>query len=75
LNQVGERGLIAPFGEPRHYAVMHPGAHEGAHGRLVVAHGAGPESTIDIAKDRNREASIGTLGLTRCAKRLDQEPR
>ena len=58
-----------------HNAAMHARVHKGAHSRLVAPHCAGPESTIGIAKDRDREASTRTLGLTRGAKGLDQEPR
>ena len=75
LNPMGQGGLIAPFGELRHDAAMHPRAHEGAHARLVSPHCAGPESAIGIAKDRNREAPIRELRLARRAQRLDHKAR
>ena len=75
LNPMGQGGLIAPFGELRHDAAMHPRAHEGAHARLVAPHCAGPESAIGIAKDRNREAPIRELRLARRAQRLDHKAR
>jgi hypothetical protein len=75
LNPMGHRCLITPFRQLRHNPAMHARLHKGAHGRFVAPQCAGPESTIGIAEDRNRKAPSRSLGLARCTKGLDQEPR
>src|SRR5262245_9931411 len=75
LNPMGHGGLVAPFRELRHDAAMYAGVHKGPHRRLVAPHRASPESTIGVAKDRDRKPPGRAFGLARCPNRLDQECR